>query len=122
MDDTVSGPPAPPELTHLMMTVHTSDSGYRTLTVSFLVNVRQTLHEEFEKQVHDAVLLHAHHAGHMPVGPIFHTLEPWKPEPQGPLKEGTPLLRSLDDALLENEARVGNICKVSADVELGLSI
>lgn len=122
MSETVSGPPTPPELTHLKLTVHTSDSGARTLTVSFLVNVRQTLDEEFEKQVHDAVLLHAHAAGHMPVGPLFHTVDPWQPEEQSALVEGKPLWRSMEEMALEAEARAGNICEVKADVELGLSL
>lgn len=121
-DDTVGVPPTPPNLTHLKMTVHTSDSGSRTLTVSFLVNVRQTMHEEFDAQVNDAVLLHAHAAGHMPVGPMFYTVDPWQPEEQKALKEGDTIAHSIEDTMLEIEARLGNICQVSADLELGLSL
>lgn len=113
---------SPPDLTRFTMQVHTSDSGSRTLTASFLVNVRQTLLEDFDAAAHDAVLAHMHAAGHMPVGPILITTETWTPDEQGPLEEGTPMLRPLEDIQLEFEGRRGNIVKVMADVELGLSL
>lgn len=116
-DDAVSLP----QLTHLEMTVHTSDSGARTLTASFLVNTRQLMLEDFEAAAHDAVLKHAHHAGHMPVGPILIRTEPWGPPEQGPLKEGEPMI-NLEEMALRSEGRGGNIVQVLADVELGLSL
>lgn len=119
MEDTVGD--APPPLTRLEMIVHTSDGGQRTLTVSFLVNARDLLLEDFEEAAHDAVLRHAHANGHMPVGPILIRTEPAKYE-QPKVVEGRPMMRSLDDLQLDMAIQQGDIVKVMADVELGLSL
>lgn len=108
------------ELTRFQMQVHTSDSGTRTITASFLVNVQDTLIEDFESAAHDAFLRRFHAAGHMPVGPILITTETWVPEEQKALTEGRPLLRPIEDFQLEMAGRAGNIVKVMGDVELGL--
>jgi hypothetical protein len=110
----------PPPLTKLRLQVHTSDSGARTLAVSFLVNAQQLLLEDFEAAAHDAVLRHAHAAGHVPVGPILIRTEPWYPPKLEPGK--TRLVRDFEELALENEALQGNIVEVKADVELGLSL
>jgi hypothetical protein len=122
MTDTASEPPPLPDLTRLMMVVHTSDSGQRTLAVSFLVNVQQTLMPEFEAAAHDAVLRHAHARGYMPVGPILIMTETFDPAELGVGTPGAPVLRSFEELSLKVEATAGNIVKVSADVELGLSL
>lgn len=122
MPDDAAGMRTPPDLTRLQMTVHTSDSGQRTLAVSFLVNVRQTLMEDFEAAAHDAVLMHAHAAGHMPVGPILILTEPFDAAELGVGTPDAPIARTYDDLKLKVEATAGNIVKVMADVELGLSL
>lgn len=122
MDDTAGMPRTPPDLTRLQMDVHTSDSGARTLAVSFLVNVQQTLLPDFEAAAHDAVLLHAHAAGHMPVGPILIMTETFDPAELGVGTPDAPIARTYDDLKLKVEATAGNIIKVMADVELGLSL
>lgn len=111
-----------PELTRLSMAVHTADSGARTLTVSFLVHTSQLLLEDFEAAAHDAVLKHAHAAGHMPVGPILITTEPASVVEQKSLEEGRPMLRSFDEMALDNAIRAGDLVQVKASVELGLSL
>lgn len=118
----MEGDRALPQLTQLSLEVHTSDSGARSLAVSFLVSVQDTLREDFEAAAHNAVLAHAHHNGHMPIGPILILTETWTPPEQAPLKEGKTLMRSFDDFALEQQGLAGNIVKVSADVELGLSL
>lgn len=120
MDGTVGGQ----QLTQLKMDVHTSDSGARSLTVSFLVNVQQTLMEDFEAAAHDAVLGAAHKAGHMPVGPILILTDTWTPPEQVPLEDGKPLVlhRSIQDWELEARGRAGDIVQVTASMELGASL
>lgn len=110
------------DLTRFQMEVHTSDSGYRTLTASFLVNVRQTLVEDFDAACHDEFLRRFHAAGHMPVGPILIMTETFDPAELGVGTLETPVMRSFDDLALKVEATAGNIVKVTADVELGLSL
>lgn len=122
MTDAVSEPRQPPELTRLQMDVHTSDTGTRTLTASFLVNVQQTLLPDFEAAAHDAVLLHAHKAGHMPIGPILIRTETFDPAELGVGTPEEPIKRTYEDLMLKVEATNGNIVKVLADVELGLSL
>ena len=109
------------ELTRFTMEVHTSDSGARTLTASFLVNVRQTLLEGFEAMCHDEFLTRFHAAGHMPVGPILIMTETFDPAELGVGTWENPVMRTFDDLALKVEATNGNIVKVMADVELGLS-
>lgn len=121
MNDTTSER-KPPELTRLKMDVHTSDSGQRTLVVSFLVHVMQTLIEDFDAAAHDAVLLHAHARGYMPVGPILIMTETFDPAELGVGTPDEPIVRSMEDLKLKVEATNGNIVKVMADVELGLSL
>ena len=89
-----------------------------------MVNVQQTLIEDFEAAAHDAVLRTAHRAGHMPIGPILVVVEPWEPEPQTSIEEGKPLKlhHSMHEWELEAQGRAGNICKVVADMELGASL
>lgn len=110
-----------PQLTRLLMTVHESNSGARSLTVSFLVNARDLLRGDFEEAAHDAVLRHAHAKGHMPIGPILVRTEPAKYE-QPKVVEGKPMMRSMEDAQLDIAIQQGNIVQVMADVELGLSL
>lgn len=114
-----------PELTRLAMTVHTSDSGAQSLTVSFLVHTSQLLLEDFEAAAHDAVLKHAHAAGHMPVGPILITTEPATIPARKPLAEGSRMLGpvlSFDEMAVDNAIRAGDLVQVKASVELGLSL
>lgn len=140
---------APPELTRLVKTVHTSESGVRTLTVSFLVNTQQLLLEDFEAAAHDAVLKHAHHDGHLPVGPVLIRTEEAVSEQMGklcPLCDGKGWLfeqdemdcpdcergrikpepktgmRGIEELQIENAIMMGNLVQVHADVELGLSL
>ncbi len=139
----------PPELTRLVKTVHTSDSGTRTLTVSFLVNSQQLLMEDFEAAAHDAVLRHAHADGHMPIGPILIRTEVAESHQLGktcPLCEGKGWLfeqdekdcpdcdggkikppaqkgfQSIEELQVENAIMMGDLVQVHADVELGLSL
>lgn len=137
-----------PELTRLEMNVVTSESGARLLTVSFLVNTRQLLMEDFDAAAHDAALRHAHAAGHMPVGPFIITTEPAESAQLGktcPLCQGTgwlfeqdendcpdcdkgkikpkgPMVRSLEDMQIDNAIMMGDLVQVRASVELGLSL
>lgn len=111
-----------PDLTRLELTVHDLGGGSRTLTVSFLVNVQQTLLGEFEAMCVDGALKHAHHAGHLPVGPMLVRTEPAKPTPRGPLVEGRPMAMSITDMQIENGIRSGDLVQVYCDVELGLSL
>lgn len=109
-----------PELTRLRLQVHTSDTGSRTLTVSWLANTQQLLLEDFEAAAVDAALASAHAAGHMPVGPMFVQTEAAEHK-QEPLKEGKPLLRSFEDMAIDNAIMLGNLVLVTCSVELGLS-
>lgn len=139
----------PPELTRLVKTVRTSETGTRTLTVSFLVSTQQLLLEDFEAAAHDAVLRHAHADGHMPVGPILVRTEEAVSEQMGklcPLCDGKGWLfepgekdcpdcdggrikpeprtglRGIEELQIENAIMMGDLVQVHADVELGPSL
>ena len=145
----MSDTPSPPELTRLVKQVHSTPSGARTLTVSFLVSTQQTLMEDFDAAVHDAVLAHAHADGHLPVGPILHRLAPatssqlgadcalcdgkgWLFEPgstdcpdcdAGKVGKQPPGTWSTFEELeIENRIMMGDLIQVTASVELGLSL
>jgi hypothetical protein len=58
----------------------------------------------------------------MPIGPILIRTETFDPAELGVGNPEKPVLRSFDDLALKVEATAGNIVKVMADVELGLSL
>lgn len=94
------------------------DSG--TITVSFLVEVVQTLMENFEVDVRDTALRLAHEAGHMPVG------EPWvdtHPATVDMSAEGEKFkVRGMEELALDHKIMSGDIVEASAEFILGLSI
>lgn len=108
-------------LTRLELTLHTSDSGARSLTVSFLIRREQLLLEDFDAAAHDAVLRTAHEAGHMPVGPILVRTEEATYDPPK-LKEGIAMSRSIDDLAIDNQLMQGNLVRVVGSMDLGLSL
>lgn len=148
MDDAVGTPP--PQLTRLVKKVHTTESGTRVFTASFLVNTQQILMEDFEAAAHDAVLRHAHADGHMPVGPILVTTEEAVSEQLGKTCElcagkgwlfeqdqqdcpdctagkikppATPFIgRSIEELEIDNGIMMSTLVQVHGSVELGLSL
>ena len=146
MDDTLGTPL--PDLTRLVMHVTTNHNGTRVLKVSFLVNTQQLLLEDFEGACVDAALRHAHHAGHLPVGPMLVTTEAAESEQlgrtcelcdgkgwlfdrdeqdcpdceDGKVKAKQGGFRSIDDLQIENSIMSGDLVQAHCQVELGLSL
>lgn len=110
-----------PQLTRFSMEVRTRDDGTRLLVASFLLNAQQLLLEDFDAAVNDAVLRHAHAAGHMPVGPMMVSTAPAQVSSERGTPE-KPVLRAIEDLQIDNAVMMGDLVRVFAEVELGLSL
>lgn len=113
--------PGDENLTLLTVDVHTREDGSRSAGVSFLVNVRQTLMPDFEAAAHDTVLRVLHRRGLMPVGPLLVLTDTLTREDLDDMI-GDRGASSMEALGLAVETTNGNIVKVSADVELGVSL